>query len=85
MLLVQVPFWHHDGYMMGWHWGWGLLGLVIAVLVIWGVTRAMASGGERSGVTAEDDAERTLRRRFAEGEITREEFEARLKVLRDSD
>jgi len=81
---VQMPFWRHDGYMMGWHWGWWLLWLVIAVLVIWGLTRAAASGGERSGGRPTEDALDALRRRYAQGEISREEFEERLRVLRES-
>lgn len=82
---LQTPFWHHDGSMMGWggHWGWGIFWLVLAVVVVWGVARAMSSGGKTS-TTAHDGAEESLRRRFAEGEITREEFEERLKVLNDS-
>lgn len=80
---LQTPFWHHDGSMMGWHWGWGLFWLVLAVVVVWGVARAMSSGGKTS-TTAHNGAEESLRRRFAEGEITREEFEERLKVLNDS-
>lgn len=70
--------------MMGWHWGWGLLWLVVAVLVVWGVARAIASGGERPGGPAGEGAEEALRRRYAKGEINREEFEERLKVLRST-
>lgn len=71
--------------MMGWHWGWGwgFFWLVLAVVVVWGLARGMSSGG-RTSTTAGNGAEDSLRRRFAEGEITREEFEERLRVLHES-
>ena len=83
-LSVQVPFWHHDGYMMGGHWGWWLLWLVIAAVVIWALVRAAGSGGGPAGGQSPENPEDALRRRYAQGEISREEFEERLKVLRDS-
>jgi uncharacterized membrane protein len=64
---MQVPFWHHEGPMMGWHWGWGLFWLVLTLLVVWGVARAVSSGGRTSAAPGEGDAEEALRRRFAEG------------------
>jgi uncharacterized membrane protein len=73
--------------MMGWHGGWGLFWVALAAVGIWGAMRAISSGNGRSASSqadAEPDAEAALRRRFAEGEITREEFEERLKVLRDA-
>lgn len=81
---VQTPFWHHDGYMMGWHWGWWLLWLVVAALVVWGLARAAGSGGGPAGGPSPENPEDALRGRYARGEISQEEFEERLRVLRDS-
>ena len=43
------------------------------------------TGAVRSTAVDGDDAEATLKRRYAEGEITHEEFEARLDALFDAD
>lgn len=82
--ILQVPFWHHDGYMMGGHWGWWIFWLAIAGLVLWGLARSAGSGGGSAGSGSPESAEDALRRRYAAGEISREEFEERLKVLRSS-
>ena len=77
-------FHHHDGWM-GSHGGtFGLLWMTLWMVVLIGVplglgylflTRRDASGG------ATDDALTVLRRRYAEGEIDEEEFDARRRKL----
>jgi putative membrane protein len=77
--------------MMGSEWsdiGWLGMGigmvlwvLVLAVIigfVVWLMNRTQSRGDDRRSELPED----VLRRRFAGGEIDREEFEGRLAVLR---
>lgn len=87
LALQQRGFWHHDMFGMGWHWGWWLFWIVVAALVIWAVTRTLAASGERrpGPGAGEPDAKEILRRRFAEGELTEEEFREKLRALRESE
>jgi len=80
------------GGWYGYHHGWGLMhgprffggGLLIALIVILAVTFAVRRGrywahdGRERGL----DAEEILRRTFAEGRITEEEYKNRLAALR---
>lgn len=59
-------------------WFWWILGIALVALVAWGVTRSVSRGAAARG----DSAEERLKRRYAEGEIDKEEYEARLKDLR---
>ena len=70
-------FWDH-GFGMWWTMlaGW-LIGLAVIVLVVWVVMRAVGSGGPR-----DDSPEAILKRRYASGEIGREEYDQRLKDVR---
>jgi putative membrane protein len=73
-----------DGGMEGWGWLWGALmmvlfwgGLVAAIAIA-----VRASSSSRRGARDErPDAEAILAERFARGEISRDEFEERRKVL----
>ncbi len=78
------------GGVVGWAWGlamglgalstlafWGALIVGIILVVRWFAARA-AHRDERSRA---DPALETLRRRYAAGEISREEYENRRKVL----
>ncbi|MEV0645156.1 SHOCT domain-containing protein [Phytomonospora sp. NPDC050363] len=74
----------HDGY--GWHHGgggpWFLLfplfwiAVIVTLGVIFGRRRRAHWGGRQS-------AEATLRDRYAKGEIADEEYQARLRTLRE--
>lgn len=82
---------HHD--MMPHNWGWGggmgILWLLFLVLLIFAVMWTVrefagqeASGGSRAGPPADRESPREiLDRRFAEGELTREEYEQKKQDL----
>ena len=64
----------YDG--MGWWMVFGMIWMVvfwgaIVALIVWGVSRVTGGGGSGAGESALDIA----RRRYANGEITREQFE----------
>ncbi len=84
---AERPGWHYD-----WGWGhmlfgslmmvlfWGGIILVIVLLVRWiGSGSAGGAGAPSAGKTPLD----ILRERFARGEIDKEEFEERKKLLSD--
>jgi putative membrane protein len=70
---------------MGW-WMvlWGLIGLAVLVLVVLGIVWLVRSlsGPGRGAAMAADPAEQELRRRYAAGEITGEQYRERLTDLR---
>ena len=79
--------WSWGMHPMSWMWGaWGL-GMMVMMLVFWGLViagivlaiRWFAGQGERSG---SDRALDILRERYARGEIDKDEFEARRRDLR---
>jgi len=59
-------------------WFWWILALVLIGLTVWIVARATSQQGGAAGASSEE----RLRRRYAEGEIDKEEYETRLKDLR---
>lgn len=71
----------HQGMMGGWGWGFGILGmlfwlalLVLVVVLIW----RLLDGGGRNGTRHEGAGEtplEILEKRYARGEIDRDEFE----------
>ena len=67
-------------HMTGWGWGWMVLGwlfwLSVIVLVVWGMGRVL------SGTPRERNADQILAERFAQGELSAEEFEERRTALR---
>ena len=80
--------------MWGWHlfWplhglGWGIFGLfggVFRLLLIGGAIVAIVMVVNRGGGARwhrDDSAVETLRRRYASGEISKEEFEQKMKDL----
>jgi putative membrane protein len=65
--------------VMGWWMAvWWILGLAVMVLLVWIVARAAAGPVER----ADDSPEQILKRRYARGEIDREEYDRRLTDIR---
>ncbi|MDO8687858.1 MAG: SHOCT domain-containing protein, partial [Dehalococcoidales bacterium] len=80
--------WQGYGYGMMGNFGWGWFMPVFMILfwglVIWGIV-ALARGVSQSGGTASssqsDSALEILKKRYARGEINKEEYEARKKDL----
>ena len=65
---------------MGWTMVlWPLIWLVVIVLVVWVAARAIGGG---SASLREDSPEAILKRRYARGEIDREEYDRRLSDVR---
>ena len=77
--------------MMGWGyygggWLWSILNIVFWVLAIVGIfflIRWIATSGRQSGreTRSEDSALEILRKRYAQGEINKEEFEEKKRDL----
>jgi len=78
--------WWWGGHPMGWMWGaWGI-GMMLMMLVFWGLVIAGVVLGVRwlarqGGMSHADEALEILRRRYAKGEIDRDEFEAKRRDL----
>jgi len=68
---------HGMGIGMGWGW---ILGLLLLVLVIWLVVRSTGQTGA-STHSGEETALDVLKKRYARGEINKEEFENKKKDL----
>ena len=68
---------HGMGIGMGWGW---IIGLILLVLVIWLVVRATYQPSS-SATQPEETALDVLKKRYARGEISKEEFEDKKKDL----
>jgi uncharacterized membrane protein len=68
--------------MMG---GGLILTLLVLGVVVWAIIKVFPDWQDRLGLNSrrEDSAEETLRQRFARGEIDAEEYEQRLRILRE--
>ena len=71
--------WPGYGAHMGWMWLSWMVGLGLLVLLVWVVARAAGLGSLARG---EDSPETILKRRYARGEVDREDYERRLADLR---
>jgi putative membrane protein len=62
-----------------------ILTLLVLGLVIWAIIKVFPDWQDRVGLNRrrEDSAEEILRQRFARGEIDAEEYEQRLRILRE--
>jgi putative membrane protein len=70
--------WPNMGSMGWWMALWWLAAIVVLVLVVRLVAGSLASPGSR----ADESPEQILKRRYAKGEIEREEYQRRLEDLR---
>lgn len=70
--------WQHVGGMGWWMIVWWIVGIVV---LTWLVRLATGSHGG-PGARSEDAPEQILKRRYASGEIDREEYQRRLEDLR---
>ncbi len=74
--------WYWNGWN-GWWWHMGFMWLfwiVVIVAVVWALARGI-SGRTQMG-ERQDSPEQILKRRYASGEIDKEEYERRLSDLR---
>ena len=69
----HAPVGHADGHMLGWHWGWWLLWLIIAVVAIWALVRLATARYRDPDDHASESSEEARRRGYTAGEITPEE------------
>jgi putative membrane protein len=67
--------WPYMGWWMVLWWGFGL---AVLVLFVWLIAKATAGTSGRS----DDTPEQILKRRYARGEIDRDEYQRRLADLR---
>lgn len=68
----------YDHHFIGMHWIWWLIVVGIILLVVFNVIPY------RPKTKLEENAMEILKKRFARGEIEREEFEERKKILKQS-
>lgn len=57
-----------------------LISLGVIAIIVWVVVRVM--GGGKAGAVRDDSPEAILKRRYARGEIDREEYDRRLSDVR---
>jgi len=75
-----IPYGMMDGYGMG--YGFGILGLIFWILVIIGLVLLIKYLWESGGAKREQEsALEILKKRYARGEISKEEFEWKKKDL----
>ena len=68
--------WPSMGPMGWWMALWWIFGVAVLALLVWAVTKT--AGGFRG----DDSPEVILKRRYAQGELEREEYQRRLEDLR---
>jgi putative membrane protein len=69
--------WNGAGHMNG-MWFFWIVGILIVLALVWAVFRTSSQTSKNSG----DSAEQLLKRRYANGEIEKDEYEKRLHDLR---
>ena len=69
--------WPYMGSMGWWMALWWVFGLAVLVLFVWLTAKAAAGP-----IRGDDSPEQILKRRYARGEIDREEYQRRLEDLR---
>ena len=75
-----IPYGMMDGYGMG--YGFGILGLIFWILVIIGLVLLIKYLWESGGAKREQEsALEILKKRYARGDISKEEFEEKKKDL----
>ncbi len=83
--ILGQMFRHMDGGMHGWHWILGILVVVVCLAgiaaLIYFLTRHTQQSPDINSRKDETPLD-TLKKRFAEGEITKEQFEEMKKDLR---
>jgi putative membrane protein len=70
--------WPYMGQIGWWMGGWWFLGIALLILIVAIISRTAGGFAPR----AEDAPEAILKRRYARGEVEREEYQRRLEDLR---
>lgn len=81
--ILAQRYHHMDGGMHAWHWG---VGIILLVLLIAGVVALAYLLIRQTGQTNKDSLQQetpleTLKKRYARGEITQEQFEQMKKDM----
>lgn len=63
---------------MGFMWLWWIIGIVLIVVIVWAVAKPVTGRDSDSAPSAEE----ILKRRYAKGEIDKDEYLHRLEDLR---
>lgn len=71
----------HDGWMWGMHWFWWGFWLLLIVGLVWTLARSGQNSETPSPRESRDSPLEILERRYAEGELSTEEYEERKKRL----
>lgn len=71
--------WHCDEGVASWSW-FGMIWMVlfwavIVAVVVWGIRKLTSREASEPGVTSRPDSLEIAKRRYARGEISKEEFE----------
>ena len=68
---------------MGWGtWGFGwIIWIIVLVIIIWGIIKIVSSNSNKPQHHEEENALDILKKRYAKGEITKEQFEQIKKDL----
>ena len=84
-ILQMHSDWHHLGLFMGMAWAWWRFWIATLAVVLWALGAVIRERGQvHRRAEAGLQAEEVLRQRFARGEISEDEFAARLRVLHGS-
>ncbi|MGK2962104.1 MAG: SHOCT domain-containing protein [Gemmatimonadaceae bacterium] len=74
--------WHRQGMFFGMHWVWWGIWIATVVVLLWAIWRMHSDRVEaHRDAVRRLSVEEVLRHRFASGEISEEEYAARLRVL----
>jgi len=92
LVLGAISEWPYGGWRMmwpgmmagfGWMWLIPVLGIVFLGLIIWAVVAVVRSSSESKGVDSSkgDSALEVLKKRYAQGDISKEKYEEKKKDL----
>jgi len=70
----------HDGFMGGMWYGW-IIGIVIVVFIVWLIVNQSNKNKQDPQISKSESALDVLKKRYAKGEITKEQFEEMKKEL----
>lgn len=71
----------HDGWMWGMHGLWWVFWILITVAFVWMISRTGANTSNAPRPEPKESPLEVLKRRYAEGELSTEEYEERKEHL----